>query len=175
MKDWIGNEQFIASGNNRKSNAETNDYYATEPKAVEILLENEKFNKYVWEVACGGGHISKVLQDNGYNVRSSDIINRGYPQTEIIDFLKVTKDDIKNDYSRDIITNPPYKFAKEFVEQAMRISMDSCKIAMFLKLTFLEGKARKELFKQYPPKRFMYFPPECAVVKTVNLIRRTMQ
>lgn len=157
MKDWIGNEQFIASGNNRKSNAESNDYYATEPKAVEILLENERFNKYVWEVACGGGHISKVLQDNGYDVRSSDIINRGYPQTEIIDFLKVTKDDIKNDYSRDIITNPPYKFAKEFVEQAMRISMDSCKIAMFLKLTFLEGKARKELFKQYPPEKVYVF------------------
>jgi hypothetical protein len=26
------------------------------------------------------------------------------------------------------------------------------KVAMFLKLTFLEGKARRELFKRYPPK-----------------------
>ena len=44
MKDWTGNEQFIRSGNNRKSDAEDNDYYATEPKAVKLLLEKEKFN-----------------------------------------------------------------------------------------------------------------------------------
>ena len=55
MKDWTGTEQFIISGNNRRSDAEANDYYATEPKAVEILLEKEKFNKYIWEPACGGG------------------------------------------------------------------------------------------------------------------------
>lgn len=52
--DWTGNEQFILSGNNRRSDAEVNDYYATEPRAVELLLENEKFNHYIWECACGG-------------------------------------------------------------------------------------------------------------------------
>ena len=52
----------------------------------------------------------------------------------------------------DIITNPPYKYAKEFVEHALDISVDGVKVAMFLKLTFLEGKARKKLFEKYPPK-----------------------
>lgn len=96
--------------------------------------------------------MSEILETNGYKVRSSDIFDRGYKNTEIIDFLKVKKEDIKNDFSRDIITNPPYKYAKEFVEHALDISMDSTKIAMFLKLTFLEGKARKKLFEKYPPK-----------------------
>ena len=153
--DWTGNEQFILSGNNRKVDAEINDYYATEPKAVELLLENENFNHYVWECAAGGGHISNVLEAAGYNVKSSDIIDRGYKYTEIIDFLKTTKNDF--DYPRDIITNPPYKYAKEFVKHALDISMDSTKVAMFLKLTFLEGKARKELFKKYQPKKVYVF------------------
>ena len=42
--------------------------------------------------------------------------------------------------------------AKEFVKHALDISMDGTKVAMFLKVQFLEGKARRELFKKYPPK-----------------------
>lgn len=91
-----------------------------------------------------------MLENKGYNVKSSDIIDRGYPNTEVIDFLNFTKE--QNKYSRDIITNPPYKYAKEFVEHALDISMDGTKVAMFLKLQFLEGKARGKLFEKYPPK-----------------------
>ena len=56
------------------------------------------------------------------------------------------------DRPRDIITNPPYSHAQEFVEKAMELVEEGGKVAMFLKLTFLEGKKRKELFKKYPPK-----------------------
>lgn len=34
---------------------------------------------------------------------------------------------------------------------------DGHKVAMFLKLTFLEGKARKQLFQKYPPKTIYVF------------------
>ena len=57
-----------------------------------------------------------------------------------------------NEYDGDIITNPPYKYAKEFVEKALAVVKPGHKVAMFLKLTFLEGKNRRELFKKYPPK-----------------------
>lgn len=161
VKDWSGNTKsvFVCNGDNSHSEDEraTGDYYATDPKAVEALLKVEKFSPYVWESACGGGHIVGVLEKHGYKVKKSDIVNRGLQGTEIIDFLKVKKEDIKQDFSRDIITNPPYKFAKEFVENALKISMDGVKIAMFLKLTFLESKARKELFKKYPPKTVYVF------------------
>jgi hypothetical protein len=156
MKDWTGNAKsiFVCNGasNHSEDERQNEDYYATEPRALEILLEVEEFSPYIWECACGGGHLSQVLADKGFKVKSSDIYDRGYEGTEIIDFLKVTKEDVKNDFPRDIITNPPYKFAKEFVEKALDISMDSTKIAMFLKLTFLESKARKALFEKYPPK-----------------------
>lgn len=153
MKDWTGNAKsiFVCHGasNHTEEERQINDYYATEPKAVELLLQEEKFSHYIWECACGGGHMSKVLQNYGYDVMSSDIVDRGFPDTQIIDFLKVTKG---IDIPRDIITNPPYKYAKEFVEHALEISSNYTKIAMFLKLTFLESKSRKKLFEKYPPK-----------------------
>lgn len=157
MKDWIGNQNSIyktlGASNHTDKERETNDYYATEPKALELLLQLEKFSPYVWECACGEGHLAEVLKAHGYNVKSSDIVDRGYPETETMDFLKIKKEDIDRDYSRDIITNPPYKYAKEFVKHALDISIDSTKVAMFLKVQFLEGKARKELFEKYPPKK----------------------
>lgn len=157
MKDWTGTEQFIASCNNRKIDAEQYDYYATEPRAVELLLQNETFNHSVWECACGAGHISKVLSDAGYDVKSSDIIDRGYPETEIIDFLQSDESSRGGRFTGDIITNPPYKYAKEFVEKAIEVVEDSAKVAMFLKLTFLEGKARRKMFDLYPPKTIYVF------------------
>lgn len=36
----------------------------------------------------------------------------------------------------DILTNPPYKYAKEFIEHAMTIIPDGRKVFMFLKLQF---------------------------------------
>lgn len=149
-KDWTGNAKSVFTCNGARNFAleerEKNDYYATEPRAVELLLELEKFTPYVWEPACGEGHISDVLIKHGYKVRSTDLIDRGYGEGNV-DFLKTTGEN-----SMDIITNPPYKYAKDFVEHALRISTDGTKVAMFLKLTFLESKARRKLFEKYPPK-----------------------
>lgn len=138
---------FVCNGasNHTNEQRQTNDYYATEPKALKLLLEEEKFSSNVWECACGGGHLCEVLKENGYTVKSSDVIDRGYPETKIIDFLKYNGIN-----GKDIITNPPYRFAKEFVEHALDISTNGVKIAMFLKLTFLESKSRKALFEKYP-------------------------
>ena len=148
-KDWTGNAKsvFICNGasNHTEKERQPDDYYATEPKALELLLEREQFKNNIWECACGGGHLSEVLKENGHTVISSDISYRGYPNTIILDFLEYSEMN-----SWDIITNPPYKYAKEFVKQALDISVDGTKIAMFLKLTFLEGKSRRELFEKYP-------------------------
>ena len=81
MKDWIGNSRtafaIIGASNHSECDREANDYYATEPKATELLLEVEKFSHYVWECACGEKHMSNVIEAHGYDVRSSDIFNRG--------------------------------------------------------------------------------------------------
>jgi hypothetical protein len=101
----------------------------------------------------GGCHISAVLADHGFSVRSTDIVDRGSVlQDEVLDFLKTRPENL-----RDIITNPPYKFAAEFVKQALDISCAYVKVAMFLKLTFLESEKRKQLFDRYPPERIYVF------------------
>lgn len=155
MKDWTGNTKSIftchGASNHSEGERQQHDYYATEPKAVELLLQQETFLPDVWECACGEGHMSEVLKNHGYKVKSSDLLDRGYTGQQVLDFLSVTRADILNDVPMDIITNPPYKYAKEFVEHALDISSDGTKVAMFLKLTFLEGKARKKLFEKHPP------------------------
>lgn len=62
-----------------------------------------------------------------------------------VDFLKQTEK-----FNGDILTNPPYKYAKEFVEKA--IELTGGKVIMFLKVQFLESKSRRALFQKYPPK-----------------------
>lgn len=151
MKDWIGNKKstFTTIGAVGHSNHErqSEDYYATEPKATELLCQLEQFSHNIWEPACGEGHMVKVLESKGYNVRASDLVNRGGGY-EVYDFLSL--DNLE--WNGDIITNPPYRYAQEFVEKAVGIIPEGHKVAMFLKLTFLEGKARKEMFKIIPPK-----------------------
>ena len=150
-KDWNGNKNSVfktlGASNHTDKEREVNDYYATEPKAMELLLEQEKFNNNVWECAVGEWHLANVLVEKGYKVRGSDILQRGNPKTEIIDFLTY-----KGEWDGDIITNPPYKYATEFIYKALDILPKGNKVAMFLKIQFLEGKARKKLFKQHPPK-----------------------
>lgn len=150
MNDWTGNSVSIFSchgaSNHSDTEREINDYYATPPMAVGMLMELEDFSNRIWEPACGEGHIAEVLMQYGKEVVASDLIDRRYG-TGNIDFLNT-----KKMVDMDIITNPPYSMAKEFVEHAMNIVTDGHKVAMFLKLTFLEGQGRKELFEKYPPK-----------------------
>lgn len=144
LKDWTGNAS-IRNCNRRSMEAEQNDYYATSPKAVELLLEQEEFSKNIWEPACGEGHMAKVLESKGHKVFSSDLIDRGYGEGGR-DFLAETRI-----FQGDIITNPPYIYAKEFVEKALEMVPPGNKVAMFLKLTFLEGQNRRSLFREKPP------------------------
>lgn len=157
MKDWTGNSKAIyschGSSNHSEGERQIEDYYATEPKATEILLENETFCPLIWEPACGEGHMSKVLEAAGYNVISTDLVYRGFGDEQPLDFLQETIDD----FDGDIITNPPYKYAKEFAEIAIETVSTGHKVAMFLKLTFLEGQARRTFFEKYPPQTVYVF------------------
>lgn len=152
MKDWTGNNKSIyttlGASNHTDKARETNDYYATEPKAAELLLQVEDFAPNIWECACGECHLSKVFEAHGYNVKSTDLIYRDGGMSETFDFLAESK---PNSWNGSIITNPPYKYAYEFVEKALDTVTEGNKVAMFLKLQFLEGKKRRKLFDNTPP------------------------
>ena len=121
------------------------DYYATDPKATRLLLELEQFNHNVLEPCCGGGHMAEVLKEHGYSVTASDIVNRGYG--EVKDFFSIDR------WDGDIVTNPPYKNVLAYTEHALDIIPEGNKLALFLRLQFLESKSRGKFFKDNPPSK----------------------
>lgn len=166
-KDWDGNKMstFVCLGasNHTDKEREVNDFYATEPSAIDSLMAAcSFFPRHVWECACGKGHLSERLKSFGFDVTSSDVVDRGYGA--VCDFLKADK--LPYEKECCIITNPPYKYATEFVLHAMDLLRDGQFCAMFLKTTFLEGQSRYErIFKNYPPRYICQFKKRvlCAI------------
>jgi len=139
----------VLSGSRKNGKSrKMNDFYSTPEIATIALLEREEFSGTIWEPACGDGAISKVLVDMGYQVESSDLIYRGYGKGGV-DFFQ-TKRVVDN-----IITNPPYKTAAQFVHYAVLSTRK--KVAMLLRLTFLETKTRLPLFTKLPLARVYVF------------------
>lgn len=138
--------RIIGAHNVSTEDRQTEDYYATDPIAAEWLMQIEKLDHNIWECACGGGHLAKAFSDKGYNVRSTDLIYRNYG-TGGVNFLECTEP-----YNGDIITNPPYRYAEEFIKHGLELIPDGNKVCMLLKVQFLEGKARQKMFKKFPPK-----------------------
>ncbi len=150
-RDWKGGSastfKTIGASNHCPQERADKDYYATEPAATDWLCRLESFKGPILEPSCGEGHISRQLAAYGYDVVSRDLADRGYG--EVADFLA----DDNTRWDGDIVTNPPYAFAQEFVEKALDIIPEGRKVAMFMKLTFLEGKRRAALFGKHPPIR----------------------
>lgn len=145
----------LAGGNPTNERVEY-DFYATNPKAVEMLLGKYQFNENGnWLECCvGQGHISKVIENKfNCNVDGIDIVDRGYPNTIVSDYL-TWETDTKYD---NIISNPPYSLGKEFVEKSIELLNDNGKLAMFLKVQFLEGDKREDMYDKYPPKYIYVF------------------
>lgn len=146
--------KIIGASNHTTSEREINDYYATDPKAIDYLLMEETFSTHIWEPACGGGNMSDRLKDYGYDVYSTDIIMRNNYADKIVDFIN----DNLEVFDGDIITNPPYSFACEFIQKSLALIKPNHKVAMFLKLTALEGQRRyNTIYKITPPKTIYVF------------------
>ena len=59
-KDWVGGNAsvFISLGatNHSETDRQEDDYYATDPIAIDKLINaGAELNNYIWECACGGG------------------------------------------------------------------------------------------------------------------------
>lgn len=153
MADSTKLSLIMGARNGAYEEREENDYYATDPRALELFLDKfyedgECLSDDVWECACGEGHLVNVLERYGHKVFCSDIIDRGCEGTEIMNFLTAG-----HKWYGDILTNPPYKYAKEFVLEALDSIDNGHKVIFFLKCQFLEGQDRfKNIFKDYPPK-----------------------
>lgn len=153
-KDWSGNKKsifkIIAASNHSDTERESNDFYATEPKAIDALLAYKglQLPNVIWEPSCGTGELSKRLIEKGYDVISTDLIDRGYGMGGVNFFEQITMPDS----CTCILTNPPYKYATEYVKHALSILPKDGFLCLFLKTTFAEGQQRyREIFSITPP------------------------
>lgn len=144
-------------------NREKDDFYVTPPEATRKLLAVEKFEGWIWEPACGLGHISEELKAAGYKVYSSDLIDRGYGDGGC-DFLLEWRDWKKPGATvvRNIVTNPPFKLAREFAEKALELATN--KVAFLCRLQFLESLERKPFFESTPLARVWVFSKRLTMV-----------
>lgn len=131
-----------------------NDWYQDQPEATEALIRAERFSGCTWDPACGVGTIPEALKDAGHDFIASDLVDRGYRGGGCIgvsrDFLECSAQPVAN-----IVTNPPFKLAREFADRALSIA--SHKVAFLLPLTFLEGAARARWLETTPLARVHVF------------------
>src|SRR5262245_54381327 len=133
----------------RKTDLAGADFYVTPTWATRALIRQEKFSGTILEPACGNGAMAEELKQTGCLIISSDLHNRGYGKTGV-DFLQAV-DKVDN-----VVTNPPYNCAEEFVQTALRIAKWKC--AFLLRAAFLEGANRYQtLFSKTPPSRVWVF------------------
>ena len=136
---------------------ENEDFYSTARSSITAILDKETLKGSILEPAAGQGHISTVLREYYPNseIVSTDLVQR---EDKFNCNIKSGIDFITYDFKRkfdNIITNPPFKLGKEFVERALELSNN--KVLMFFKIQFLESKSRKDMFLHTPLKYVYVF------------------
>ena len=148
----------------RSEAAKSLDNFPTPPWATRALLEFVLGDQLIdkrscLEPACGAGHMSKVLNNYFYSVRSSDVYDYGFG--EVIDFCSGYYGAESFDW---VITNPPFKLAEQFVFEALRVSKFG--VALLTRTVFIESAGRYErLFKTTPPSALAQFAERVPMVK----------
>lgn len=128
------------------------DDFPTPPWATRALLEHVIIpavgpveRQVCWEPAANRGYMVRPLTEYFGRVVASDAHDYGVGY-EVRDFL-FPGDDLRVDW---VITNPPFRLGREFVEKALEVSKAG--VAMFVRLAFLESEDRYEnLFRKHPP------------------------
>ncbi|MBM3450510.1 MAG: hypothetical protein FJX78_05950 [Armatimonadetes bacterium] len=136
----------------------TDDFYVEPPEAVHALFDAEHFRGHIYDPACGIGTIVKIARQRGYGAAGSDIEDRlGLSQSGVWfrqDFVTgswgprpvlASRDGYTVQLDENIVCNPPYGLAQEFILRALIVAQR--KVAMLLRLSFLEGQERAKLFQ----------------------------
>ena len=139
------------------------DYFPTPPWATRALLEHVICSADVGaqtclEPACGQGDMAKTLDEYFGEVHASDVFDYGFGETS--DFLE-QDENTRYDW---VITNPPFRLAEAFVQQALSISRVG--VAMLVRTVFIESIGRYErLFRQNTPSYFAQFVERVPMVR----------
>ena len=125
---------------------EANDYYREPAWSVLGLLDVQRFSGTVWDPACGSGTIPRTFREAGHRATiGSDLVARA-PGFGVANFLADggnTADTVDN-----IVCNPPFALAEPFLKRALQLATH--KVALLLRLSWLEGQGRRWIFDTTP-------------------------
>lgn len=146
------------SATGRGTARKPHDFYATPIDCVENFINNygiDKIKGNILEPSAGNGNIIKALRQK----KAQGIITALELRDEERDTLTQISDEViidnflewETDKDYDVIIgNPPYTYAREFIEKCFKIANKNTVIIMLLRTAFLESKARYEFWQQHP-------------------------
>lgn len=132
------------------------DYYVEPFWCSERLFKLERFEGSVWDPACGSGRIVESAIAAGLDAVGSDIVDR-WPDADIDKHVTGSFFDVHQPLGRNIVCNPPFKLAKEFVEIALLVAAD--KVAMLLPTTWMNSDKRGRWLETTPLLRVLLLTP----------------
>jgi hypothetical protein len=117
------------------------EYYREPAWIIDALLDVVPFTGSILDPCCGGGRIPSRCLERGMDATGSDIVKHGFGTVQ--DFFDRTAP-VDN-----VISNPPYCLAEDVAKHALGIARH--KVALLLRLAFLEGRCRRDFFQSTPP------------------------
>ncbi len=162
----MGGLNIVGSQRSDGSERQKHDYYATDPLTIQDLNKYEDIKGIVWENAVGEGNLyDEIIKiPNVKKTIGTDLIDRDKGRFKIHDFLNDVNlnFDEKPDW---IITNPPYKYGKEWVTKSLESVKENGKVALLMKLVFLESVSRYEMFQNTPLRNVYVYSKRVGVYK----------
>lgn len=137
-----GDFTTLGASAHSKEEREENDFYATDPKALELFLDAR-----------------------GLLGKASDLIDRGYGDTDVNFFY------LSEFWEGDILTNPPYSDAMKFCQHALGCVDDGRKVVMLMRIQFLEGQKRKPFLLANPPKYVYVSSSRLLLAKNADFVK----
>lgn len=119
------------------------DYYPTPPSITRQMMERETFDGAVLEPACGSGLMTGVIKKHNKCFSSDKLLYPSFRDMFPNDHLEITNFLERRKFSNpmdNIITNPPFCLADEFLLRAKQVAQK--KIAFLLPLDFYHGQSR---------------------------------
>jgi hypothetical protein len=151
------------SSTNRSNarNEHISDYYVTPINKIKEFLneiikyEPDIFNGYILDPCAGGDYTHPMSYPKA-------LVSMGVSLENIItvDIRKDSLADIREDYLsincpgdfKLIITNPPFAIAKDIIIKALNDVKDNGFVIMLLRLNYMGGQLREDLWKSQMPK-----------------------
>jgi hypothetical protein len=120
------------------------DWYTENRWAAEQLFAQVQFTGPIHDPACGEGRIPIAARKAGYEATGADIVDRGFPGVEMVDF--------ETDWRprKTLVFNAPYEKNEEFIAHALEVASHA--VAAIVRIPFLCGQERFwDLYRKCPP------------------------